>query len=200
MKRAGRLVGTLVLPLALAACGGGNDESNHDAGTGGDAQGDVSLDAKGDVEFTGATPTGVIPHGSLFDAGTVDYGPIDPDALPRCCPTLLTLADPTGDEAWCKIKGDLGALKGDGVAATWSNGVWSAIVCLEAGQVTKYHFEFPPAPQDGDAGVDGAADAGEADNSTWRVNEDGLTTRDQDFNPVNEAVIDLACHADGDAG
>jgi hypothetical protein len=192
-------VGTLVLPLALAACDGSN-ESNSDADAGSDAQSDGSLDTKGDVEFTGATPTGVIPHGTSYDAGTVDYGPIDPDALPRCCPTRLTLADPTGDEAWCKIKGDLGALKGDGVAATWSNGAWSATVCLEAGQVTRYHFEFPPSPQDGAAGADGSADASEGDQSTWRVNEDGLTTRDEDFNSVNEAIIDLACQADGGAG
>jgi hypothetical protein len=68
-------------------------------------------------------------------------------------------------------------------------------VCLQAGLVTKYHFEFPATG--GDAGVDG----GEAeDQGTWRVNVDEPTALDDDTNDINLAVVSLTCQLGVDAG
>jgi len=181
VRRGLRLVGALVLPLALVACGGG--------GGGGQTPGDGGTD----VAFMGTATSGKIPKGPALDAEVITYTPINPDALLACCPTVLTLADPTGDEAWARIKGDLAPLEGDGVAATWADGVWSATVCLQAGLVTKYHFELPAAPAD--AGTE-AVDAGAA--VERRVSPEQPIGYDDDANEVNEVILDEACGTPGD--
>lgn len=189
----------LALPLALAACGGG-------AATG-DAGSDVSSqprDGGADVAFMGNASTGQIPRGPALDAEAVDYSPLGPDALPGCCTMRLVLPDATGDESWARIKGDLGPLKGDGVAATWADGAWSATVCLPAGLVTKYHFEFPATADDagggGDAGAADTSDAATPVATLWRVNEDQPTGFDDDANDVNVAVVSATCEVnDGGA-
>jgi hypothetical protein len=186
-------VAALALPLALAACGGGGAAA-------GDAGADTASqpsDGGADVAFMGNASTGQIPRGPALDAEAVDYSPLGADALPGCCTVRLALPDATGDEAWARIKGDLGPLKGDGVAATWADGAWSATVCLPAGLVTKYHFEFPAIADD--AGVADAGDAGASVATIWRVNEDQPTGFDDDANDVNVAVVSATCEVN-DAG
>jgi hypothetical protein len=203
MTRARSLVLSLALPLALAACGGGGGAAPADAGgDGASPPGDGGTD----VVFMGPTPTGVIPRGGPLDAEAIDYSPLGPDAGPGCCSVQLTLPDPTGDEAWVRVKGDLGPLAGDGVAATWADGAWSATVCVPAGLVTKYHFELPAPADDGgtdaDAGVPETGDAAASTPTLWRVNEEALTGFDDDANHVNVAVLSATCEpvGDGDGG
>jgi hypothetical protein len=191
-------VAALALPLAVAACSGGGGAAPPDGGGDADAQ---PSDGGADVAFMGKTSTGQIPKGAPLDAEAVDYAPLGADALPGCCTVRLILPDPTGEEGWARVKGDLGPLAGEGVGATWSDGAWSATVCLPAGLVSKYHFELP-APAD-DAGADAdAADAGAPPATVWRVDEDQPTGFDDDANEVNVAVVSATCDVgDGaDAG
>lgn len=187
-----RLVLALPLAFAPAACRDhAGDATEYPGGAGGSG----GADAATDVAFVGTATSGKIPIGPMLDAAPASNLPLDPDARLACCPTVLRLPDPTGNEAWGRLKGDLSPLKGDGVVAAWANGAWSATVCLQAGVVTKYHFEFPPA--DADAGVDGGA---AQEQGTWRVNADELTALDDDTNDVNLAVVSPTCDLGVDAG
>jgi hypothetical protein len=189
---AARLALALPLAFAPAACRDHAGDATEYPGAGGSGGGG---DAAADVAFVGTATSGKIPIGPMLDAAPAPNLPLGPDALPACCPTVLRLLDPTGNEAWARLKGDLSPLKGDGVVATWANGAWSATVCLQAGLVTKYHFEFPPAA------VDAGVDAGAAEEQgTWRVNADEPTALDDDTNDVNLAVVSLTCDLGVDAG
>jgi hypothetical protein len=183
----------LALPLAFApaACRDHSGDATEYPGAGGSG----GADAATDVAFVGPATSGKIPIGPMLDAAPAPTLPVDLDARAACCPAVLRLLDPTGNEAWGRVKGDLSPLKGDGVVATWANGAWSATVCLQAGLVTKYHFEFPAA--DADAGVDGGA---AEEQGTWRVNPDEPTSLDDDANDVNLAVASLTCELGVDAG
>jgi hypothetical protein len=76
-----------------------------------------------------------------------------------CCPLVLSIADPDGSEAAATIVGDQAPLAA-GVPMAWSNGRWSAQVCMPLDTLLLYRFYFGHtlASDTGDGGAPVDAD------------------------------------------
>jgi hypothetical protein len=76
-----------------------------------------------------------------------------------CCPVVLSIADPDGSETTARIVGDQAPLAA-GVPMAWSNGRFSAQVCMPLDTLYLYRFYFGQtvAGGAGDGGVSEVAD------------------------------------------
>lgn len=155
-----------------------------------------------EAEYEGPGSTGVIPEEVPEDPPVVvdegDAGEFVED--PTCCPVTFSLPDREPAEATGHVRGYAGALLGDGLALTRTNGKWTATTCMPARSATRYWYElsWPAGP---DAGTDtpdpdATTDSGPAMHVEVRYAEDQPLEYDGNGNPVNF----YAATCGGDAG
>jgi hypothetical protein len=153
MSYSSRMIGlSLVACLGLVGCDD-NEAAPPDAAF---IANDAAVTA--DAGYRGATIGGTIPLAPLPDDASIDAIVV---LDKRCCNVNLSLPDPTADEETPLVRGDSPALNfSQGVGLTYSNGAWSASVCLPVNSVVTYEFAFTvPFPVDPfDAG--GSSDSG----------------------------------------
>jgi hypothetical protein len=102
-------------------------------------------------------------------------------ANPSCCTVELSVPDPTGDEVTARVLGDQAPLD-RGVALTWSDGQWSASVCLPLDTMLKYRFYFGRKPIDYGVSDDdgGAGDDAGASTALPSTPDDAATAMEDD--------------------
>lgn len=142
----------------LIGCGGMEAASPKDAGVSPDSP--VALPS---VD-SGQAGTPVVGGSSLPPPTDAELPPFTTDAPytlanDSCCPVVISIADPDGSETTAKIVGDQAPLA-VGVPMAWSNGRWSAQVCMPLDTLFLYRFYFGQTLAGGssDGGVPDDAD------------------------------------------
>lgn len=145
------LCACLFLTMGLTACGGGSEDPDDNKGTTGDPN--------QPVEPPPIAERPLQPQGGPGDEESFeepDYSKVvteedeenpasssDGDEL-SCCELTFAIRDLDGmdNESYARIVGDSEPLSSDGVALTYSDGVWSVDLCVPSNYGGTYYYAF----------------------------------------------------------